>query len=461
MAVRRIMVVDDDKAVVTSLTLLLKQNGYAVHQAFSPRDALHLLKSEVEVDLVLQDMNFSRSTSGEEGMRLLNEIHRLQPLLPVILMTAWGTVQLAVEGMRSGAADFITKPWSHQQVLQAVTTVLDLANARQQEISRIVGRKELDAKWDFSRIIGSDPTLLRVLEVVGRVADTDAPVLVTGESGTGKELVADAIWRNSSRKSMPFVKVNLGGIPTSLFESEMFGHVAGAFTDAKNVRIGRFESANSGTLFLDEIGDLAPASQVKLLRVLQDRTFEKVGSSRSQTVDVRLITATNRSLQESIEKGEFREDLLYRINLISVNLPALRERKDDIPLLAEFFLEELTARYNRQGMTLDSEAIEWLRSRPWPGNIRQLSQLIERTVLLASTSHLSAAVLSLAEGMQPEETARSPLATPGVDTLQDVEIKMIHRTLEYFSGNVTLAARSLGISRSSLYRKLEKHRMDS
>jgi two-component system NtrC family response regulator len=295
---RRILVVDDDKAVVTSLTLLLKQNGYVVQQAYSPKEALRMLESGVETDLVLQDMNFSRSTSGEEGMRLLDEIRVLQPLLPVILMTAWGTVQLAVKGMRAGAADFITKPWSHQQVLQAIATVLDLVKTRQRDITRVVGREELDAKWDLSRIIGTDPALLRVLEVIGRVSDTDAPVLITGESGTGKELVADAVWRNSSRRSKPFVKVNLGGIPTSLFESEMFGHVAGAFTDAKNARIGRFESANSGTLFLDEIGDLAPSSQVKLLRVLQDRTFERVGSSKSLTVDVRLITATNRNLQE-------------------------------------------------------------------------------------------------------------------------------------------------------------------
>ena len=458
---RHIMVVDDDKAVVTSLTLLLKQNGYAVHQAYSPNEALTLLKSSAEVDLVLQDMNFSRSTSGEEGMRLLYEVRKLNPGLPVILMTAWGTVQLAVKGMRAGAADFITKPWSHQQVIQAITTVLDLVHARQPESAGGISRKELDSKWDFSRIVGIDPALMRVLEVIGRVADTDAPVLVTGESGTGKELVADALWRNSSRKAMPFVKVNLGGIPTSLFESEMFGHVAGAFTDAKNSRRGRFESANGGTLFLDEIGDLAPASQVKLLRVLQDRTFEKVGSSKSQTVDVRLISATNRSLQERIESGEFREDLLYRINLISINLPALRDRKEDIPLLAESFLSELKVRYNRQGMTLDDDAIEWLRSRPWPGNIRQLSQLIERTVLLASTAHISASVLALAEDMQPEESTQHPLATPGLDTLQDVELKMIERTLEYFGGNVTLAARSLGVSRSSLYRKLEKRRMDS
>ncbi|MFH0881348.1 MAG: sigma-54 dependent transcriptional regulator, partial [bacterium] len=420
-----------------------------------------MLESGVGIDLVLQDMNFSRSTSGEEGMRLLGEIRRLQPQLPVILMTAWGTVQLAVKGMRAGAADFITKPWSHQQVLQAITTVLDLVKTRQRDVTKVIEREELDAQWDFSRIIGTDPVLLRVLDVVGRVADTDAPVLITGESGTGKELVADALWRNSSRKSNPFAKVNLGGIPTSLFESEMFGHVSGAFTDAKNTRIGRFESAHGGTLFLDEIGDLAPSSQVKLLRVLQDRTFEKVGSSKSQTVDVRLITATNRNLQECIEKGEFREDLFYRINLISVNLPSLRERKSDIPLLAESFLEELTARYNRKGITVDSGAIEWLRTRPWPGNIRQLRQLIERTVLLASTLHVTANALALAEDMQPEDSARSPLATPGMNTLQDVELKMVQRTLEYFDGNVTLAARSLGISRSSFYRKLEKLRMDS
>src|SRR5436190_3854561 len=288
-------------------------------------------------------------------------------------MTAWGSIGLAVEGMKRGAADFITKPWSNANVVQSVETALGLAQARASEAPAAT-RGELDARFDFGNIIGSDPKIVSVLDLIGRVAATDASVLITGESGTGKELVAEAIHVNSRRRGKPFVKVNLGGVSSTLFESEMFGHVRGAFTDARQDRKGRFEVADGGTIFLDEIGEIDPASQVKLLRVLQDRTYEVLGSSRARTVDVRVISATNRPLHELVSRGEFREDLLYRLNLITAALPPLRERRGDIPRLAEHFLRVCSRQYGRE-VVVGPRAMEWLKTQNWPGNIRQLKQL--------------------------------------------------------------------------------------
>lgn len=455
-----ILVVDDDSAVVASLTLLLKQNGYVVRRAATPDEALQQLRDESDIALVLQDMNFSRKTSGQEGMRLLERIREAYPSLPVVLMTAWGSVPLAVQGMKAGAADFITKPWSNEQILHTVETTLGLVHVRAGGAERIPSRSELDDQYDFSEIIGEDPALLKVLDTVSRVAATDAPVLVTGESGTGKELIAEALWRNGARKNKPFIKVNLGGIPTSLFESEMFGHVPGAFTDARSARTGRFETAHGGTLFLDEIGDLAPANQVKLLRVLQDRTFERLGSSKSVTVDVRLICATLQNLHERIHEGLFREDLYYRINLITVELPPLRKRVGDIPILAKSFLLELSAKYHREGLEWADDAVEWLVSRAWPGNVRELRQLVERTVLLMSGQKVTADDLNVAQQMQPASKEDDRLPRAGSMTLEEVNRKMILQALEQYGGKVADAAKALGISRSSLYRKLDKYRED-
>src|SRR5215204_5362237 len=326
-----ILIVDDDPSVTASLALLLKQAGYASHSVAGPEAALAWLERE-PCELVIQDMNFSRRTSGEEGLALLTRIRAVAPKLPVILITAWGSIGLAVEGMKAGATDFITKPWTNQQMVQAVQTALGLVRARTQAAESSLTRDELDARYDFGDLVGRDPRMLRILELIGRVAPTDASVLVTGESGTGKELVAEAIHRNSRRAGKAFVKVNLGGVPATLFESEMFGHVRGAFTDARADRKGRFEIANGGTIFLDEIGDLDQPSQVKMLRVLQDRTFEVLGSSQRREVDVRVVSATNRQLATMVSRGEFREDLLYRINLMAIHIPPLRERSDDVPV---------------------------------------------------------------------------------------------------------------------------------
>ena len=340
-----ILIVDDDPSIRASLELLLKQNGYGSASAYTPDEAIGLLAKR-RFDLVLQDMNFSRGTSGVEGIDLVARIRAAQKELPVILITAWGSISLAVQGVKAGASDFITKPWNNMQLLSAIETALGLAAARADR-RKIPTRDELDRRLNLKGLVGSDPALLEVLDLVGRVAPTDASVLILGESGTGKELIAEAIHRNSKRQTGPFVKVNLGGISSTLFESEMFGHVRGAFTDAKETRRGRFETADGGTIFLDEIGEVDLSSQVKLLRVLQDRSYEVLGSSRSRSVDVRVISATNRTLDEMVRTGEFREDLLYRLNLITLTLPALRARRSDIARLAEHFLEASSAASRR------------------------------------------------------------------------------------------------------------------
>jgi two-component system, NtrC family, response regulator len=451
-----ILIVDDDPSVIASLALLLKQAGQPSHAAASPREALEWLARE-PCDLVLQDMNFSRQTTGREGLELLGRIKALRPRLPVVLITAWGSIELAVEGMKAGAADFVTKPWTHQQILQTVQTALGLAATAPSPDERLPTREELDSRFDFGQLVGGDPRLLKVLQLVGRVAATDAAVLVTGESGTGKELVADAIHRNSRRARGPFVKVNLGGISASLFESEMFGHVKGAFTDARADRKGRFEIAHGGTIFLDEIGDLDPASQVKMLRVLQDRSFEVLGSSQRRTVDVRVVSATNRSLAEMVTRGEFREDLLYRINLITVHLPPLRERASDIPVLARRFLEAAAHAYARDRLRLSASALLWLQRQPWPGNVRQLRQWIERAVLVTEGDVLDVDDLQVTADMEPQEAPRDVLPVVGSMTLDEIEKAMILKSLKHHAGNISKVAEALGLSRAALYRRFEKY----
>ena len=450
-----ILVVDDDPSVVASLRLTLKQAGYRCTSASGPTDAVSKL-STAPYDLVLQDMNFSRETCGEEGIALLSELKAKRPEVPVILMTAWGSIGLAVRGMRAGAADFITKPWTPQQLLLSIRTAIGLAAAGARSGPDLT-RDELDTRFDFADIVGRDPDLVRVLGLVGRVAPTDASVLITGESGTGKEAIANAIHRNSARRNAPFVKVNLGGIPASLFETEMFGHVRGAFTDAHQARKGRFELADGGTIFLDEIGDLDPTSQVKLLRVLQDRTYEVVGSSATRLVDVRVVAATNRNLSELVARGEFREDLLYRINLITLRLPSLRERPGDVPLLADHFVTHAATAHGRGRIALDSSAVRWLREHPWPGNIRELRNTIERAVLVSSDERISAAHLA---DERCEGLSTVPLPAVGAMTIDEMERAMILKTLRHHDGNVSRVAESLGLSRAALYRRFEKYGID-
>jgi DNA-binding NtrC family response regulator len=451
-----ILVVDDDHSVIASLSLLLKQAGHASRTASSPDEALAILRSE-SCDLVIQDMNFSRRTSGDEGIALLREIKAGHPAVPVVLITAWGSIPLAVEGMKAGAADFVTKPWTNQQLLQTVETALGVATMRPRANEPLPTREELDARYDFGELLGSDPRMLRILELVGRIAPTDASVLITGESGTGKELVADAIHRNSRRAARPFVKVNLGGIATTLFESEMFGHVRGAFTDARSDRKGRFEMAHGGTIFLDEIGDLEHPSQVKLLRVLQDRTYEVLGSSQRREVDVRVIAATNRNLPEMVAAGHFREDLLYRVNLIAIHLPPLRERRDDIAVLASRFLHTLAHVYQRDSLILGDDARRWLQTQPWPGNVRQLRQWIERAVLVSTRSELRVDDFKASAEMEAADTAADTLPPVGAMTMDEIERAMIQKSLKFHGRNLSKVAESLGLSRAALYRRLEKY----
>ena len=452
-----ILIVDDDPSVTASLALLLKQHGYATASAATPDEALAAARRP-DCALVIQDMNFSRQTTGDEGLDLLARLKAARPEVPVILLTAWGSISLAVQGMKAGAADFVTKPWSNRQMVQSVATALGLAGGRGAAgEDHPLTREELDSRYDFAEVIGHDPRLLRILQMAGRVAATDASVLICGESGTGKEMVAEAIHRNSRRRDGPFVKVNLGGIPSTLFESEMFGHVRGAFTDARADRKGRFEVAHGGTIFLDEIGELNAGSQVKLLRVLQDRTYEVLGSSQTRVVDVRVISATNRTLSDLVDRGEFREDLLYRINLITLHLPPLRERPDDIPVLAGRFVRTVAHSYGRDELALAPAAAAWLKRQPWPGNVRQLRQWIERAALVGRHDVLVAADFEAVAEMEPREPLRDALPPVGSMTMDEIERAMIVKSLRHHGGNITRVAEALGLSRAALYRRLEKH----
>jgi DNA-binding NtrC family response regulator len=448
-----ILIVDDDIAVRTSMSLLLKTAGYRVGTADNAESAYEMIVNDAP-ELVILDLNFTNDTSGREGIMLLEKVREVNASVPIMLITGWASIELAVQGMKSGANDFVNKPWSNEHVLQSVETLLQLKGRR--PVSKT--RKDLDRKYNFRQIIGEDPGLLDILETVSRVAPTNASVLITGESGTGKELIAEAIHLNSNRTSKPFVKVNLGGISSSLFESEMFGHVRGAFTDARIDRMGRFEMANKGTIFLDEIGDLEASSQVKLLRVLQDRTYEVLGSSRTKTVDTRVVCATNKDLNQMVSAGLFREDLLYRINLISIHLPALRERKNDIPLLVNFFIDNLKEIYNRPLLQVQPQAMRWLKDLPLPGNIRQLKNLVERSVLISRRDELKVEDFKSQLHPAPKEH-KNNLPEVGVMTLDQVEAEMVKQAMKYHNNRITRAAASLGITRNALYRRLEKYQI--
>lgn len=449
-----ILIIDDDIAVRTSLLLLLQDEGYEASGCAGPAEALKAIKKS-EPRLIILDLNFSNDTTGREGMDLLGKIKHINPAIPIILITGWASIELAVQGMKAGANDFINKPWSNDHLLQSVKTLLELKEKKTEHHTR----KQLDKTYNFQHIIGEDPQILNILETIGRVAATDASILIMGESGTGKELIAEAIHQNSNRRNKPFIKVNLGGISTSLFESEMFGHVRGAFTDAKFDRIGRFEMANRGTIFLDEIGDLDGGSQVKLLRVLQDRTYEVLGSSRTRTVDVRVVCATNKNLDEMVGRANFREDLLYRINLITVYLPTLRDRPKDIPLLVNFFIGNLKEIYNRPGLSVTGSAMKWLQALPLPGNIRQLKNLVERTILVSKRDELDIEDFRSQLELSPVKKGNIQLPGIGTLTLEEVEVEMIKRAMEYHKNKISRAAASLGLTRSTLYRRLDKYQI--
>jgi DNA-binding NtrC family response regulator len=450
----KILIVDDDFAIRTSLELLLSRAGYIVYLADLPAKALSILQSDA-IDLVIMDMNYSRATTGGEGLALLAEIRRMYQRLPVILITAWGSIELAVQGMKLGASDFIAKPWDNDLLVRAVNTALLLSET---PTRHDLSRETLDKLYDFRKITGKDPRLLNILETVGRVAKTDAPVLIEGESGTGKEQIAEAIHYNSLRAGKPFIKVNLGGIPGTLFESEMFGHVKGAFTGASQNRKGRFELADGGTIFLDEVGELSMSSQVKLLRVLQEGSFEVLGSSQTRRVDVRVVSATNRNLAEMVGEGEFREDLYYRLNLIRLQIPSLRERRSDIAHLLDSFFSEFRQKHNRPQATLSPEAKNWLCKHDFPGNVRELKNLLERLILVSSNNLIELSDFDLMNQDQ-RQAGKNELPPVGSMTLEQIEVSMIKKALKHYNHNITQAARSLGMSRAALYRRLEKYKI--
>lgn len=445
-----ILIIDDDSAIRSSLSFMLKRAGYDVKAVSSPRETMEVVRAEAP-QLMLMDMNFTLSTSGDEGLTLLKQVKLFRPEVPVILMTAWGSIQLAVQGMQAGAFDFITKPWNNAALLQRIETAIQLAQPSS------TADDELSGNLDRSRIIGHSKGLNEVLQTVARIAKTNASVLITGESGTGKELIAEAVHLNSRRAAKPFVKVNLGGISQTLFESEMFGHKKGAFTDATADRVGRFELADKGTIFLDEIGELDLSCQVKLLRVLQDQTFEVLGDSHPRQVDVRVVSATNADLQQMVAERTFREDLFYRINLITIHLPALRERKDDIPLLARHFADVQAKVNGLPQVEFSSEALQCLMQLPFSGNIRELKNLVERTILVSGKLRIEATDFEVQYAKPASPSERAALGSFAGMTLEEIERVTIEQAIGQYKGNLSQVASALGISRAALYRRIEKY----
>ena len=446
MAKPLILVADDDADVRQALSLLLCDGGGEVATAASPAETLASLR-QTRPDLVLLDLNYRRdTTSGEEGLALLKQIRAQDSELPVVVLTGWGTVQLAVQAMQLGAQDFLEKPWENARVRSLVNTHLALADAR----NRMHRLKEAAQSGDAEdEPIFRSRTMREALDVAGRVAASEVPVLLTGESGTGKSLVARWIHRHSPRREGAFVSVNLGGLAETLFESEVFGHVKGAFTDARSDRIGRIERARGGTLFLDEIANITPAQQARLLHVLEEGVFERVGETQSRPTDARVVAATNADIRQLIRDGRFREDLLFRLNVVEISLPPLRARRDDVPLLARHFLAHFTPE-NTQPPALSGGADRALEAYDWPGNVRELAHVIRRAMLLAKAEQIEAADLRLV----------SAASTERLDTLtlEQAERYVIRRALESCGGDVETAAARLGMSRSALYRRLEKLR---
>ncbi len=447
----RILIADDQSGVLEALRLLLKPEGYRIDSAASPAAILASLESE-DYDVVLMDLNYARdTTSGEEGLELLTRIQALDSTLPVVLMTAWGSIDLAVEAMRRGARDFVQKPWDNARLLAILRTQTDLARALRQERRLEAENRILRGEGDFNFVAGA-PAMQPVLQMIERVGPAGANVLITGESGTGKGLVAQALYAASPRRDRPLITVNTGGLSESLFESEIFGHVKGAFTDAKTDRAGRFELADGGTLFLDEIANVPLPQQAKLLRAIETGQFERVGSSRTRRADIRVVSATNADLGAEVQAGRFREDLLFRLNTVEIHVPALRERREDIPALARLFFNRHARRYRRSLAGIDPAALQLLLSHSWPGNVRELDHAVERGVLMAEGETIRPADLAL-------KTAHDSGGRLEEMSLEEVESHLIRKTLARFGGNVSQAAQALGLSRSAFYRRLQRFRL--
>lgn len=448
-----ILVADDDDGVLSALNMLLKSEGFTPVTVDSQEQALAALGRQ-DFDLVLMDLNYSQdTTSGDEGLTLINSIRQLDELVPIVVMTGWGTVDVAVRTMKMGANDFVQKPWDNDRLLAIIHNQIKLVGFQKQSL-KLSRQNELlqDEVCPGIDVIAESKSIKRVLGILEQVAKSDAHVLLTGENGTGKSLFARYLHNLSSRKNAALISVNMGAVPESLFESEMFGHIKGAFTDAKSSRIGRFELAHEGTLFLDEIANTSYPQQGKLLRVLEESQFEKVGSSKTQTVDVRLITATNSDLQLAVGEGKFRKDLLYRINTIEIEIPPLRERVDDILPLANAFLAKAAKKYSQSALSIERAAESALKSYPWPGNVRELGNVMERAHILCQTSNIQVQDLGL--GIDGKRDSSEKDLRP----LDEIETDIIDRRLAYYDGDVPKTAESLGLSRSAFYRRLGKLR---
>jgi DNA-binding NtrC family response regulator len=444
----RILIADDQADVREALYLLFKGEGYFSEAVSSPAQALEALGQQ-DFSLLLMDLNYARdTTSGQEGLDLLTRVQAIDSTLPVVVMTAWGSVELAVDAMRRGARDFIQKPWDNARLLSIVRTQVELSQALKRG-ERLEAENQILRGQSDSNLIAQSRAMQPVLEMIERVGPSDANVLITGENGTGKGVVAQALHAASSRAARPLITVNTGGLSEGVFESELFGHVRGAFTDAKSDRVGRFELADGSTLFLDEIANVPRGQQPKLLRVLETGEFERVGSSRTHRVDARIFSATNANLKGEVEAGRFRQDLLFRLNTIEIHLPPLRERREDIPLLARSALEQHGQRYRKDFTGFEDSAIQLLLSHAWPGNIRELNHAVERGVLMAQGHTIKASDL----GLQSAQDQARPLEEMN---LEEVERFLIKKTLARFDGNASKAAEALGLSRSAFYRRLDK-----
>ena len=448
----RVLVADDQPDVVEALRLLLVSAGFTLEAASGPTQALARVRSG-EFDAALVDLNYTRdTTSGREGLDLLTRLREVDETLPVVVMTAWGSVEGAVEAMRRGARDYIEKPWNNSRLLATLRTQIELGRALRRSQKLETENERLRRDRGLPRLIATSSAMAPVLEVMERVAPSDANILLTGEHGTGKEVAARWLHAASGRRDTPLVTVNMGGFAEGVFESELFGHVKGAFTDARADRVGCFELADSGTLFLDEIANTSLRVQANLLRVLETGEIQRVGSSVVRRCDVRVFSATNADLDEAVSERRFREDLLYRLNTVEIRLPPLRDRAGDISLLAAHFLECYSARYGRPGMTLSAGASRALRRHPWPGNVRELRQTVERAVLLSRGLEIGVGDL----GLRLAAGTRPPLEDR---TIAEVERFLIERALDRSDGNVSRAAEKLGLSRSALYRRIERYRL--
>jgi len=432
---QKILIVDDDRLVSSSISLLLKKRDYDIVYLSHP-SKIKAFFQENRVDLVILDMNFTIDTSGKQGLTALQLIQSLQKGVPVILITGWATVQLAVTGMKYGAVDFFAKPWENAKLLESIDKFIQ----EQPEITE-----------HPNYIVGKHESIQQLWKVIHKVSQTDASILITGPSGSGKELIAEAIHQNSNRADEKLVKVNLGAIPSTLFESEMFGVSQGAFTGADRTRIGKFEKANNGTIFLDEVGELAIENQVKLLRILQERQFEKLGSNLEQKLNVRIIAATNKDLPKLISEGKFRDDLYYRLNVIEIKVPSLDERKSDIPILAKHFVAELNTIYDK-AIYLEAPTLVWLENQSYNGNVRQLKNMIQRAYILSEKESLSVKDF--------QQTHTITIGEKPIQKLHELEKKMVERALKYYNYNISKSADSLGITRSALYRKIAKYKLD-